>query len=197
MQHQQRTNATEVRSTFMSEPLEFTMLASLVFLVPSGLAQHRPHVLAAVVPNQHRQQLISIKAIGLGAPRPAIDFDASGIDNDAVHAQLDEPTMQPPAISTCFVAAVHLRTRWCLEPLASTNDAIRQTGLTASGHCVTTYYTTAVAKRELPVLVTELKAQIEIARRRRFLPIQRGLYRRHFQAPFDKRGFPFYAPIPT
>jgi hypothetical protein len=121
------------------------MLASLVFLAFGGLAQYRPHALAVMVPHQHRLQLVAIESVGLGTPRAPVDLDAGSIDHDVVHAQLSEPAVKPPAVASGFVAAVHPRTRRCLEPLAGAHDAVGGCRLVASGHRVTAHATATVA----------------------------------------------------
>jgi len=61
-----------------------------------------------MVSDEHGQQLVRIQPIGLGLPCPAVHFDARGIHDDVADAELAQPSMEPPAVATGLVDAVHL-----------------------------------------------------------------------------------------
>src|SRR5678810_169358 len=80
------------------------MRAARVFVLGRGLMHHRPNALAAVMAQQHRQQLVAIEAVGLGPLGASVHFDAGGVDHDVVDTLLDQPAVQPPAVAAGFVA---------------------------------------------------------------------------------------------
>jgi hypothetical protein len=59
------------------------------------------------VAQQHRQQLATVEAIGLGPPGPAIDFDAGRVHHDVVDTLRKKPAVQPEAVAARFVATAH------------------------------------------------------------------------------------------
>lgn len=77
----------------MGQSLEFTMLSPLVLLAGSWLTHHRPHMFAPVVPDKHRQQLVAIEPVRLGAPSASIDLDAGCVNDDVVDPKLAEPSV--------------------------------------------------------------------------------------------------------
>ena len=111
VQHQQRADAVGVRGALVHQPRQFAVRAARVFVLGRRLVQHRPHTLAGVVAQQHRQQLVAIEPIGLGAPGAPVHLDARGVDHDVVDALLDQPAVQPPAVAAGLVAGVHLGLR--------------------------------------------------------------------------------------
>jgi hypothetical protein len=89
MQHQQRADAVRVRGALLRQPGELAVRAARVFVLGRGLMHHRPHTVAAMMAQQHRQQLVAIDPIGLRPPGVSVHFDAGGVDHDVVGALLD------------------------------------------------------------------------------------------------------------
>jgi hypothetical protein len=108
VQYQQRPDPIGMRRALSPELIELPMRAPGVFLRRRGHSYHRPDSpLAPEVAHQHRQQLAAVEPIGLGPPRPAIDFDAGRVHHDVVDALLKQPPVQPEAVAARLVATVH------------------------------------------------------------------------------------------
>jgi hypothetical protein len=60
-------------------------------------------------PQEQRQQLADIQAIGFGPARPPIDFDARGVHHHVLHALGDQPSVEPESIPARFVTTPHGR----------------------------------------------------------------------------------------
>lgn len=73
-----------------------------------------------------------------------------------------------------------------MKSLAGTHDAIHDAGLIAGCHRVATHSSTAVAEGQLPILVSQFKAHVQIALVGRSVVVLGCLRRSHFQAPFDE-----------
>ena len=156
--------------------------------------QHRPHTLAAAVAQQHRQQLVAIEPIGLGSPGAPVHLDARGVDHDVVDALLDQPPVQPPAVAAGFVAGMHLGLRLELAALLGLAYAIQDRFLVAGVHAISARAATTIAGRQLPLLVAELEAHVQLALDRRILAVWDCLGRRHFRSPSTKSlEIPFYS----
>jgi hypothetical protein len=84
-----------VRNALVQQPCQFAVRAALVFGFGARFVQYRPHALTGMVAQQHRQQLVAVQAIGLGASGPPVHLDARGVDHDVVDALLDKPAVQP------------------------------------------------------------------------------------------------------
>src|SRR2546422_9988295 len=108
-------------------------------------------MLARVMANEHRQQLVGIQPIGLGSPCASIDLDACRIDHDVVDAQLAQPAVQPPAVAPGLVTAVHLRLTAGLESRCGLDDAIRHGICMTSGNGIATDAVPAIADADLPL----------------------------------------------
>ncbi len=120
---------------------------------------------------QHRQQLVAIEPIGLGPPGVSVHLDARGVDHDVVDTLLDQPAMQPPAVTAGFVAGVHLGLRLELAALPGLADAARDCGRVARVNAVPARPAVAVARRQLPGLVAEFEAHVQLAQERRILDL--------------------------
>ncbi|WP_244504062.1 hypothetical protein [Variovorax sp. CF079] len=180
VQHQQRADAVHVGGALLRQPGELAVRAARVFVLGRGLMHHRPHTLAAMMAQQHRQQLVAIEPVGLGPPGVSVHLDAGGVDHDVVHTLLDQPAVQPPAVAACFVARVHLGLRRELAALSGLADAVRNCGRVAGVHVVPARAAVAIARCHLPGLVAELEARVQLALDRRILTLWDCLGCRHF-----------------
>jgi len=77
-----------MRDALVRQPLQLTVSTTRVLIAGAWLAQHRPDTLTAVMTNEHRQQLVGVQAIGLGAARAPVHLDARWVDDDVVHTEL-------------------------------------------------------------------------------------------------------------
>src|SRR5687768_932452 len=102
-------------------------------------------MLATMMPDKHRQQLVCVKPIGLGPPSSPADLDARRVDHDVVHALLTEPAMQPPAVAPRFVAAVNVRSVASLKPLGRLGDVMGNGFRIAGSNRVAAHAAAAVA----------------------------------------------------
>jgi hypothetical protein len=80
-------------------------------------------------------------------------FDARRIHDDVADAELAQPPMEPPAVPTCLVNAVHLRSAADLESRGGLKDVGRDGRRIAGGDAVATHVEAVIAKAELPALV--------------------------------------------
>src|SRR5437899_6546508 len=126
-------------------------------------------MLARVMANEHRQQLVGIQPIGLGSPCASIDLDACRINHDVVNAQLAQPAVQPPAVAPGLVTAVHLGPSASLESRCGLDDAICHGSCIAGADGIATDAVPAIADADLPLLVAELEAHVQIALLRHML----------------------------
>jgi hypothetical protein len=113
--------------------------------------------------------LVPVKTVGLRAPRPPIDLDAGGVDDDVVDAVLAQRAVQPPAVAAGLVAAVHCRLLAQAEALTGLGHALQHGLELAGGHREAARAVVAVAEGELPELVGQLQAQVQITCVRRIL----------------------------
>jgi len=130
---------------------------------------------------QHRQQLVAIEPVGLGPPGASVHFNAGGVDHDVVHTLLDQPAVQPPAVTAGFVARVHLGMRFELAAIPSLANAAGNCGHVAGVNAIAARGAAAIARRQLPGLVAELEAHVQLARDRRILALWDCLGCRHFR----------------
>jgi hypothetical protein len=137
--------------------------------------------------NEHRQQLVSVEAIVLGTPRAPVDFDAGGVHHDAVDALLEQPSVQPPAVSPGFVAAVYLGLLRQPEAALGLAQTLGDRRRIARIDAVAAGVALAVARSDLPLLVAQLKAAVQLAVRGRILASKDCLGRRHFRTPFPQK----------
>ena len=163
VQHQQRADAVGVRNALVQQPLELAVHAARVLLGRRRLVQHRPDALARMVPQQHRQQLVAIEPIGLGPPGAPVDLDAGRVHHDVVDTLLTQPAVQPPAVTTRFVATVHRCARRQPATSPRLTDASQHLGLRAGTHRVPARTATAAAQRQRPALVAQFKTQVQIS----------------------------------
>jgi len=77
--------------------------------------------------------------------------------------------MQPPAVAAGFVARVHLSARGRLESLAGSHDAVGHGNLVARSDRESTCRIATVADTQLPLLVAEFKAHVQVIRLGRLL----------------------------
>ena len=57
--------------------------------------------------DEHHGQADGIEVVGLGASLTAIDLDTRGIDDDILNAVLEQEAMDPEAIATRLITALH------------------------------------------------------------------------------------------
>jgi hypothetical protein len=169
VQHQQRADTIRVRDAFACQPLQLSVLAPRIFIFSAGLVQNRPDPLAGAMSDEHCQQFVRIQPIGLSLPRSAVDFDARWIHDDVVDAEFAQPSMEPPAVPTCLVDAVHLGAPADLEPRGGLEDVGRDGGRVAGGDGIATHMKPVIAEADLPVFVAEIKADVQGAARGRIL----------------------------
>jgi len=194
VQHEQRADAVRVLGALLRQPGQFAVPAARVLLLGCGLTQHRPHALTAAVAQQHRQQLEAIKPVGLGAPGSAVHFDAGGVDHDVIDALLDQPPVQPPFIAAGLVARVHHGVRLELAARLGLARYIQDRLLITGVNAVLIRRVVTIARRHLPLLVTELEAHAQVATRHRIRALQDCLGRRHFRIPLrNEVGNPYVA----
>ncbi|MGF6292536.1 hypothetical protein QFZ98_004397 [Paraburkholderia youngii] len=63
-------------STLLPQAIEFTVYPPLIFLFGRGDTCDRPNPpLTTVVTHQHRQQLVAVETVGLGATSAPVHFD--------------------------------------------------------------------------------------------------------------------------
>jgi hypothetical protein len=73
VQYQQGTDPVGVRGMLLAQAFELAVQAPVVLLLGRGNACHRPHApLARVIAHEHRQQLVAVKPVCLGAARTAV-----------------------------------------------------------------------------------------------------------------------------
>src|SRR2546428_7129755 len=123
-----------MRGLLLRQSCQLAVRAPRVFILSRRLVQHRPHALACTVAQQHRQQLVAIEPVGLGAPGVPVHFDAGGVDHDVVDALLGQPAVQPPAVPAGFVAGIHLGLRLELAALPGLAYALHHRGHVAGLH---------------------------------------------------------------
>jgi hypothetical protein len=170
VQHQQRADAVGVRDALSRQSLQLAVQPARVFVLGRGLVQHRPHAgFARVITQQHRQQLVAIEPVGLGSPGASVDLDAGRVDHDAVDALPDQPAMQPPAISSCLVAGVHLHLCSELAALLGLAQAVNNRGRVAGIYRVSARAVAPIAGGQFPLLVAQLEAYVQGALNRRIL----------------------------
>ena len=76
-----------------------------VLVVGGGDADDAPElVLAAVIADQHGQELGDVEPIALGAAGAAVDLDAGGVDDEVVDGVVSEIAMEPEAVAAGLVA---------------------------------------------------------------------------------------------
>ncbi len=76
-----------------------------VLIVGGGDADDAPElVLAAVITDQHGQELADVEPIALGAAGAAIDLDAGGVDDAVGDGVVLEIAMEPEAVAAGLVA---------------------------------------------------------------------------------------------
>ncbi len=113
------------------------------------------------MPDEHGQQPVRVQPIGLGPPCSAVDFDARGIHDDVGDAELAEPSMEPPAVPTRLVDAVHLGPPADLEPRGGLEDVGSDRSRIARGHGVATHVKSVIAEADLPALVAQIEAHVQ------------------------------------
>jgi len=181
VQHQQRADAVGVRNAFVHQPSQLTVRAARVFGLGARFAQHRPHALTAMVSQQHDQQLVAVQAIGLGASGTPIDLDARGVDHDVVDALFDQPAVQPPTVAAGLVAGVDLALGAQAAARAGLGQTLQHCDGVASVHGIAARAAPAVAEAQLPLLVGQLEAHVQVTLARRILALWGCLGRLHFR----------------
>jgi len=84
---------------------ELSMEMSIVFILGGGHADDAPgSLLTVVIADQHRQQLPDVEAVGLGALRATIHFDAGRVDHEILDVVGQEVAMEPEAITASLIA---------------------------------------------------------------------------------------------
>ena len=142
------------------------MLSTRVLILDARFAQHRPHALAGMVADQQREQLVSVEPISLGSACETIDLDAGRVNNDVVHAQLAQPSMEPPAIASFHVDAVDLGPPSDSQALRGFKNSSSNGGRIAGGDRVPTHLASVVAAADRTFLVTEIKGYVQGRRAR-------------------------------
>jgi hypothetical protein len=71
--------------------------------------------------------------------------------------------MEPPAVPTCLVDAVDLRSTVDLEPRGGLEDVGSDGRRIARGDGVATHVEAVIAKADLPALVAEVEADVQSA----------------------------------
>ena len=163
VQHQQRADAVGVGRALVHQPLQFTVRAARVFVRGRRLVQHRPDALAAVMAQQHRQQLVAIESVGLCTPGAPVDFDARRVDHDVVDALSDQPPVQPPTVAAGLVAAMHPGLGAHTTARSRLGHAVKHRSGITGVDAVPARTATAVADRQLPRPVAELQAHVQLA----------------------------------
>ncbi|MDO8376783.1 MAG: hypothetical protein Q7S91_06265 [Aquabacterium sp.] len=181
VQHQQRTDAVGVRNALVHQPCQFAVRAARVFGFGARFVQYRPHALTGMVSQQHDQQLVAVQAIGLGASGTPIDLDARGVDHDVVDALLDQPTVQPPTVAAGLVAGANLALGAQAAARAGLGQALQHCYGVAGVHGMSARTAPAVAETQLPLLVGQLEAHVQLALARRILALWGCLGRLHFR----------------
>src|SRR5258706_13324956 len=162
VQHQQRADAVGVLSLLVAQALELAAGTAGVFLLGRGLMQHSPDLgLPVVVAHEQLEQLVAIDAIGFGAPAPARDLDAGGIDHDVVNAVLAQPAMQPPAVTAGLVAGVERRRGRNAKAHTGLGGAAQESLGVACGNGEAAGRATVIAEGQLPALVGQLEAHVQ------------------------------------
>jgi hypothetical protein len=143
--------------------LQLTVRAASILVLGRRLVQHRPDTLAAVVAQQHRQQLVAIEPVGLCTPGAPVHFDTRRVDHDVVDALSDQPPVQPPTVAAGLVAAMHPGLGAHTTARSRLGHAVKHRSGIASLDAVPARTATAVADRQLPRPVAELQAHVQLA----------------------------------
>src|SRR4029450_9158595 len=96
-----------------------------------------------------------------GAP---VDLDARRVDDDVVDTRPGEPSVQPPAVTACFVAAVHDRLPARVPPDFRLGDANRPPLPLASANAVVAHPVSAISDADVPSLDAQLQAHVQVTR---------------------------------
>jgi hypothetical protein len=124
---------------------------------------------------------------------PPIDFDARGVDHDVVDALLDQPAVQPPAVSAGLVAGVDLALGAQAAARTGLAQALQHCNGVAGVHGVAARAALAVAQAQLPLLVGQLEAHEQLALARRILALWGCLGLLHFR--LLRRALPWLADL--
>src|SRR6202521_1238836 len=152
-----------------------------VFFLRRGHPHHRPYPsFSTGIAQQHRQQLVAIQPVGLGAPSAAVDFNARRIHHDVVDTVFDEPAVQPEAITPRLIAAAHARLRRQPATRLGLGDALEQRRGVPCRHRIAAWTARAVAQRQLPMLLTPFEGHVQLARFYRMLSLKGCSSRIHF-----------------
>ncbi len=142
-----------------------------------------------MVANQHREQLVTVQPVGLGAPRAAIDFDARRIHHDVVDTVRDEPAVQPEAVAPGLITAAHARLRRQPAARLGLGNALEQRRGVPCRHRIAARAAHAVAQRQLPILLTQFERHVQLARFYRMLSLKGCSRRIHFALlPLNRVG---------
>jgi hypothetical protein len=172
------------------QPPEFPVCPPRVFLLRRGHPHHRPHPrLVRVVANQHREQLVAVQPVSLGAPRAAVDFNARRIHHDVVDTVRDQPAVQPEAVAPGLITAVHARVRRNRAARLGLGDAFKQRRRVPCAYRIATWPACPVAQRQFPILLTQFKGHVQRARFYRMLSLKGRSSRIHFALlPLNRVG---------
>ena len=62
---------------------------------------------AGLGPDEHRQQLAGVEAIGLRPPAPPVDFDTRGVDDAVGDAAVHDRPVEPEAVAPGLITALY------------------------------------------------------------------------------------------
>src|ERR1039457_1151154 len=163
------------------QPPQFPVRSPRVFFLRRGHPYHRPYSpLSAGIAQQHRQQLVTIQPVGLGAPRAAVHFNARRIHHDVVDTVFDEPAVQPEAVAPGLIAAAHARLRRKRATRLGLGDALEQRRGVPCRQRIAAWTARAVAQRQLPIFLTQFERHVQLARFYRMLSLKGCSRRIHF-----------------
>ena len=160
---QQAFNAIHVARAFNFQGEQLAVKMALILGRQAGHLHHAPHAgLAAVVAQEHGQQLFDVQAVGLGVLAAATDLDAGRVHHQVGHVLVFQEAVQPETVATSFVATQHRRVGRQAEPLLGQRDFLLECGRVARGDLALPWVL-AVADREaqFPILVAQLKGQVQ------------------------------------
>ncbi len=161
VQYQQSADTVRMSDALMRQTLQLSMLATCILGFWTWLAQHAPDSFAGVMTNEHCQEFVCVQPVRLGPTRTAVDLNTCRVDDDVIDTQVTKPTMEPPAVSTGFVDAVHERSTAKLEASSSLDDAVGYCHRIARGDGVPAHAGTPVTEAEMPLLVTQIEAHVQ------------------------------------
>ena len=119
---------------FVLEFEQFAMQLPVFLVSRAGDPHDAPHLgLAAVIAEQHGQQLGNVEAIALGATLLTLDLDGGRIHDDVADADAQQPAVQPETVPAGLVAGTHGRVVGQAEAALGLGDLAEQAVPVACG----------------------------------------------------------------